>query len=191
MPYTLVVDGEERDMEEVRYLLSPQDLAAVDLIPDLVRQGVVSFKIEGRLKSPEYVAAITRVYRKAIDAAVANESSPITDDDRYAMEMTFSRGLSTGWLEGTNHPLLTHGKFGKKRGVYLGEVTKCERGWVEVKLATRIPVKAGDGVVFDAGENRDHEQGARIWKVEGERLSFHHEHSGLDWKRIQPGQKVW
>jgi len=191
MPYTLVVDGEEREMEEVRYLLSPQDLAAVDLIPDLVRQGVVSFKIEGRLKSPEYVAAITRVYRKAIDAAVANESSPITDDDRYAMEMTFSRGLSTGWLEGTNHPLLTHGKFGKKRGVYLGDVIKCERGWVDVKLATRIPVKAGDGVVFDAGENRDHEQGARIWKVEGERLSFHHEQSGLDWKRIQPGQKVW
>ena len=191
MPYTLVVDGEERDMEEVRYLLSPQDLAAVDLIPDLVNQGVVSYKIEGRLKSPEYVAAITRVYRKAIDAAVAQKESPITDDDRYAMEMTFSRGLSTGWLAGTNHPLLTHGKFGKKRGVYLGEVIKCDRGWVDVKLATRIPVKAGDGVVFDAGENRDHEQGARIWKVEGERLSFHHEHSGLDWKRIQPGQKVW
>jgi len=117
MPYTLVIDGVERDMEEVRYLLSPQDLAAVDLIPELVQQGVVSYKIEGRLKSPEYVAAITKVYRKAIDAAVAHEESPITRDDRYAMEMTFSRGLSTGWLEGTNHPRLTHGKFGKKRGV--------------------------------------------------------------------------
>lgn len=191
MPYTLVVDGEERDMEEVRYLLSPQDLAAVDLIPDLVRQGVVSYKIEGRLKSPEYVAAITRVYRKAIDAAVAEQESPITDDDRYSMEMTFSRGLSSGWLEGTNHPLLTHGKFGKKRGVYLGEVIGCDQGWVDVKLATRIPVKAGDGIVFDAGENRDHEQGARIWKVAGERLLFHRDHSGLDWGRIEPGQKIW
>ena len=191
MPYTLIVDGEERDMEEVRYLLSPQDLAAVDLIPDLVRQGVVSYKIEGRLKSPEYVAAITRVYRKAIDAAVANEDSPITDEDRYAMEMTFSRGLSTGWLAGTNHPLLTHGKFGKKRGVYLGVVTQCDRGWVDVKLSTQIPVKAGDGVVFDAGENRDHEQGARVWQVAGERLLFHRDRSGLDWKRIKPGQKVW
>lgn len=170
MPYTLVVDGEERDMEDVRYLLSPQDLAAVDFIPDLVKQGVVSYKIEGRLKSPEYVAAITKVYRKAIDAAVAERDSPVTDEDRYSMEMTFSRGLSSGWLEGTNHPRLTHGKFGKKRGVYLGEVIDCSRGWVEVKLATRIPVKAGDGVVFDAGENRDHEQGARVWQVKGERL---------------------
>lgn len=191
MPYTLVIDGVERDMEEVRYLLSPQDLAAVDLIPELVQQGVVSYKIEGRLKSPEYVAAITKVYRKAIDAAVAHEESPITRDDRYAMEMTFSRGLSTGWLEGTNHPRLTHGKFGKKRGVYLGEVTGSERGWVELELASDVPVKAGDGIVFDAGENRDQEQGARIWEVKGSRLLFHREQSGLDWKRIKAGQKIW
>lgn len=191
MPYTLVIDGVERDMEEVRYLLSPQDLAAVDLIPDLVQQGVVSYKIEGRLKSPEYVAAITKVYRKAIDAAVAHAVSPITRDDRYAMEMTFSRGLSTGWLEGTNHPRLTHGKFGKKRGVYLGEVTGSERGWVELNLASDVPVKAGDGIVFDAGENRDQEQGARIWEVKGSRLLFHREQSGLDWKRIKVGQKIW
>jgi len=191
MAYTLIVDGEERDMGEVRYLLSPQDLAAVDLIPDLVKAGVVSYKIEGRLKSPEYVAAVTRVYRKAIDAAVAELPSPVTADDRYAMEMIFSRGLSSGWLEGTNHPRLTHGKFGKKRGVYLGTVTKCDRGWVDVKLESNIPVKAGDGVVFDAGEDRNREQGARVWKVDGERLFFHHEHSGLKWDRIEAGQKLW
>jgi putative protease len=190
MPYTLIVDGEERDMGELRYLLSPQDLAAVDIIPDLVKQGVVSYKIEGRLKSPEYVAAITKVYRKAIDAAVAQEESPITKDDRYTMEMTFSRGLSTGWLEGTNHPRLTHGKFGKKRGVFLGEVTGCERGWVEVKLASEIPVKAGDGVVFDAGENRDDEQGSRIWEVRGNRFIFSLEQSGLDWNKIKEGVKA-
>ncbi|MBT8043405.1 MAG: U32 family peptidase [Verrucomicrobiae bacterium] len=191
MPYTLVVDGEECDMGEVRYLLSPQDLAAVDVIPDLVRQGVKSYKIEGRLKSPEYVAAITKVYRKAIDAAVAEQGSPITRDDRYTMEMTFSRGLSTGWLEGTNHPRLTHGRFGKKRGVFLGEVTRCERGWVEVELADEVLVKAGDGVVFDAGENRDEEQGARIWQVKENRFLFHRDQSGLDWKRIKPGQTIW
>jgi len=191
MAYTLIVDGEEREMGEVRYLLSPQDLAAVDLIPDLVNQGVVSYKIEGRLKSPEYVAAITKVYRKAIDAAVAKQKSPITKDDRYSMEMTFSRGLSTGWLAGTNHPLLTHGKFGKKRGVYLGVVTQCSRGWVDVKWESDTPIKAGDGVVFDAGEDRNREQGARVWQVEGDRLLFHRERSGLKWDRIQEGQKVW
>ena len=94
MPFDLVVDGETRDLGDKRYLLSPQDLAAVDQIPDLIRLGVRSFKIEGRLKSPEYVAAVTRVYRKAMDAALSADGAPgLTPKDRYALEMTFSRGL--------------------------------------------------------------------------------------------------
>jgi putative protease len=191
MPYEIVVDGETRDLGEVRYLLSPQDLAAVDLIPDLVRAGVKAFKIEGRLKSPEYVTAVTRIYRKALDAALAQAALPVTPADRYALEMTFSRGLSTGWLAGTNHPYLTHGRFGKKRGPLLGVIADCGTGWIELKETTGIPIAAGDGVVFDAGENRDLEQGARIWKIESERLIFHRTYSGINFERIQPGHTVY
>lgn len=191
MPYEIVVDGETRELGEVRYLLSPQDLAAVDLIPDLVRAGVKSFKIEGRLKSPEYVTAVTRVYRKALDAAIGNVSSPVTSDDRYALEMTFSRGLSTGWLAGTDHPYLTHGRYGKKRGPLLGEIIDCGPGWIKLGKTTGVPIAAGDGVVFDAGENRDLEQGARIWKIEGGRIIFHRIYSGINFERIQPGNTVY
>jgi putative protease len=191
MPYEIVVDGETRELGELRYLLSPQDLAAVDVIPDLVRAGVKSFKIEGRLKSPEYVTAVTRVYRKALDAAVQNISSPVTEADRYALEMTFSRGLSTGWLAGTDHPYLTHGRYGKKRGPLLGEITACGPGWIQLGNHTGVPVAAGDGVVFDAGENRDLEQGARIWKIEGGRLIFHKTYSGINFGRIKPGHMVY
>lgn len=191
MPYELVVDGETVDMGEKRYLLSPQDLAAVDLIPEMVNQGVVSYKIEGRLKTPEYVAAVTRVYRKAIDDAVAQRPSTITDRDRYAMEMTFSRGLSTGWLEGTNHPYLTHGKFGKKRGIRVGTVENCGPGWIAFNQEGNIGLKAGDGIVFDAGENRNLEQGSRIWTVEGNLLNFHREHSKINWDRIKPGDEIY
>ena len=61
-----------RDLGDRRYLLSPQDLAAAaEEIPQLLERGVISFKIEGRLKSPEYVAAVCQVYRKALDAALA------------------------------------------------------------------------------------------------------------------------
>ena len=123
MPYEMIVDGELRDLGDKRYLLSPQDLSAVNEIPRLIELGIRSFKIEGRLKTPEYVSAVTRVYRKALDAAIANDASPITPSDRYELEMTFSRGLSTGWFAGTNHPYLTHGKFGKKRGPLLGTIT--------------------------------------------------------------------
>ncbi len=191
MPYEIVVDGETRDLGAVRYLLSPQDLAAVDVIPELVRARVKSFKIEGRLKSPEYVSAVTRVYRKALDAAIANEASPVTPQDRYELEMTFSRGLSTGWLAGTDHPYLTHGKFGKKRGPLLGEIIDCGPGWIRLGNLTGVPIAAGDGVVFDAGENRDLEQGARIWRIEGDRLVFHRTYSGINFDRIQPGHTLY
>ena len=70
MPYEIVCDGEVRDLADIQYLLSPQDLAAYDLVPGLIELGVASLKIEGRLKTPEYVANITRHYRQAIDAAV-------------------------------------------------------------------------------------------------------------------------
>lgn len=191
MPYELVVDGVIQELGEVRYLLSPQDLAAVDLIPELVRAGVKSYKIEGRLKSPEYVTAVTRVYRKALDAAIAESAeSPVTAEDRYALEMTFSRGLSSGWLAGTNHPLLTHGRFGKKRGALLGTITEVGAGWVALEFASEIPVKAGDGVVFDAGEDRNDEQGGRVWRVEENRLHFH-ARSGIFFPRIEVGQRLW
>lgn len=202
MPYEIVVDGETRDLGEHRYLLSPQDLAAVDLIPDLVRAGVKSFKIEGRLKTPEYVAAVTRVYRTALDAcgcpvpgqAVQTPSRGASEEDRYALEMTFSRGLTTGWLAGTNHPYLTHGKFGKKRGPFLGTIIEAQNGWIRLDIPPSQqtpPLKAGDGIVFDAGENRDLEQGASIWKIENDRIIFHRTFSGINFDRIHPGVTLY
>ena len=202
MPYELVVDGETRDLGEHRYLLSPQDLAAVDLIPDLVRAGVKSFKIEGRLKTPEYVAAVTRVYRKALDAcsypvpgqALQTPSRGVSAEEKYELEMTFSRGLTTGWLAGTNHPYLTHGKFGKKRGPFLGTIIEAQNGWIRLDTppSKQIPpLKAGDGIVFDAGENRDLEQGASIWKIENDRIIFHRTFSGINFDRIRPGVTLY
>ncbi len=191
MPYDLIIDGVQKPLGPVRYLLSPQDLAAVDLIPELVKAGIKSFKIEGRLKSPEYVSAVTRVYRKALDAAIAETPSHVNEQDRYALEMTFSRGLSTGWLQGSNHPYLTHGKFGKKRGALLGEITKCGQGWIELQMIHPLPIQGGDGVVFDAGEDRNREQGGRVWKIENQRIYFHQTFSPLDWDRIQVGHQVW
>ncbi len=196
MPYELLIDGEPRDLGEHRYLLSPQDLAAAELIPDLVRAGVKSFKIEGRLKSPEYVTAVTRVYRQALDNATGEKkkSPQINPVDKYALEMTFSRGLTTGWLAGTNHPYLTHGRFGKKRGPFLGTIIEAQNGWIRLDTppTEQVPaLKAGDGIVFDAGENRDLEQGATIFRIQDDRIVFHRELSGINWDRIRPGVTLY
>jgi len=187
MPYELIVDGALRDLGDKRYLLSPQDLAAVNEIPELIKRGVISFKIEGRLKSPEYVAAVCQVYRKAIDAALAARDFRAGADDRYQLEMTFSRGLYSGWMHGVNHQELVSARFGKKRGPFVGRIERVGRDFVE--LRPQIPLKAGDGVVFDTGGDTNAEQGGRIFEVRGGRLFFQHGH--LDFARLHAGDRIW
>lgn len=176
MPYDMIVDGEWHDLGDKRYLLSPQDLAAVHEIPHLIELGVKSFKIEGRLKTPEYVAAVTRTYRKAIDAALANKPDPINEQDMYAMEMTFSRGLSTGWMHGVNHQELVGARYGKKRGPYVGKVVRIlNRDTLELD-ALHVAMKPGDGVVFENLRDTNHEQGGSVYEMfDGNILSFRHD----------------
>ena len=191
MPYELVVDGALRDLGDKRYLLSPQDLAAVDEIPALIGQGIASFKIEGRLKSPEYVAAVCQVYRKAIDAALEHRAGAVTAEDRYKLEMTFSRGLYSGWMHGVNHQELVPATHGKKRGPFAGRIGRVGKDYVEIDFESDlvVPLKPGDGVVFDTGGDTNAEQGGRIWQVRGARLFF--EHGAIDFSRIGQGDRVW
>ena len=188
MPYELLVDGSPRDLGDRRYLLSPQDLAAVEEIPALLERGVVSFKIEGRLKSPEYVAAVCQVYRKALDAALARREWKPLPADFYQLEMTFSRGFFSGWLHGVNHQRLVAARFGKKRGAFVDRIGRVGRDFVEL-AAPETPVKPGDGVVFDVGGDPDREQGGRVYEVRGSRLFFKHDH--IDFTRLAPGHRVW
>ncbi|MBB5040138.1 U32 family peptidase [Prosthecobacter dejongeii] len=190
MPYEMIVDGELRDLGDKRYLLSPQDLAAVQEIPRLIELGIRSFKIEGRLKTPEYVAAVTRVYRKAIDAALADKdlSEIITEEDRYELEMTFSRGLYSGWMHGVNHQELVGAYYGKKRGYYVGVVRSVARDAVELE---EIPdhLKNGDGVVFENLQDTNNEQGGRIYGQQGNWIEF--QHGRLRTDLIAPGTRIF
>src|SRR5581483_5553481 len=188
MPYELICDGAKVELGDRRYLLSPQDLAGLDVLPELVRAGVASLKIEGRLKSPEYVASITRVYRQALDAL----GSPArTDDARYELQMAFSRGLYTGWFRGNNNQELAHARFGTKRGVFLGTVAQVEHESVSLRLVA--PLKAGDGVVFDAGKPDEREEGGRVYQiaVRGEEATLRFGHGDIDWRRVHAGQRLW
>jgi putative protease len=173
MPYELISDGQAVDLGNRKYLLSPQDLAGLQVLPELVKAGVSCLKIEGRLKTPEYVANVTQVYRQALDKVMAHlknvelsdaTSAQAPEQERYNLEMAFSRGLYTGWFRGINNQELVHAHFGKKRGVYLGQVTRINNEKVIVRL--EAPIKPGDGVVFDCGHPEAQEQGGRIYAVE-------------------------
>ena len=187
MPYELIVDGALRDLGDRRYLLSPQDLAAVAEIPALLACGVTSFKIEGRLKAPEYVAAVCQVYRKALDAALEQREYTVPAADRYQLEMTFSRGLFSGWVNGVDHQQLVPARSGKKRGPFAGRIVSV--GHDHIELAAEIDLKPGDGVVFDTGGDTNAEQGGRIYQVKGARLFF--EHGKIDFGKLRAGHRVW
>ena len=188
LPYGLEVDGQPKDLGDRAYLLSPQDLAAVDEIPDLIKLGLHSFKIEGRLKSPDYITAVTSVYRKAIDRALANHPSPASKEDKYRLEMTFSRGLFSGWFHGVDHQQLVHARFGKKRGPFAGKISRTGPDWVELEEML-TPLHPGDGVVIDRGSDTDNEPGGFLYGVQGNRISFRH--GSLPPHSTRPGDRVW
>ncbi len=208
MPYQIVCDGRTVDLDDVRYLLSPQDLAAYDLVPRLIELGVASLKIEGRLKSPEYVANITRHYREAIDAAIAGRPVEFTPRDVREMQLSFSRGFSHGFLDGNNHKVLVRGDYAKKRGIDLGVVESVTR--TGIRIHAGAPVKPGDGLALDGDEaaSRD-EQGGRVYEVislspgrgphaatEAEAgisgpVELRFGRGAIDLAAVVPGQRVW
>jgi putative protease len=178
LPYDLIVDGRERDLGDKAYLLSPQDLAAYDLIDELARLGVCSFKIEGRLKSAHYVAATTQTYRAAIDAAAGGREFHPSRQQELELAQSFSRGFTHGFFDGVNHQELVHAKFPKSRGVRVGKVVGKSASGVLVELehgrqngtgpggfAAGGELNVGDGVVFDEGHPEQDEQGGRVVSV--------------------------
>jgi putative protease len=184
LPYQMVLNGEEQDLGDIKYLLSPQDLMAVELVPDLIKAGVTCFKIEGRLKGPEYVALTTQVYRQAVDRAwQAMEASPetipaslkapfLTKEVRLELAQVFARaqdadhaGLTHGFLEGSRHQMLVRGRSPRHRGILVAQVERVLPGDAGVVVKLCGPLKRGDGVVFDRGSPEEREEGGHVYEI--------------------------
>jgi len=200
LPYDLIVDGVRKDMGNIAYLLSPKDLAAIDLVPELIEAGVKSFKIEGRLKSPEYVANVVSKYRKAIDEYLAGRDYKPSAEEMRELQQSFSRGFTHGFLKGTNNKQLVDGTFPKSRGVYVGKVLKVLKDAVVCEI--EAPLKRGDGIVFDAGRPEEKEEGGRIYdlrkkgvKLEGEVRSGIIEivpgRHDVNLTKVHVGDRIW
>ncbi len=163
LPYEVLCDGERRELGDVKYLLSPQDLAAHDLVPELIAAGVCSLKIEGRLKTPEYVANTCQHYRQAIDAALAGEHRRLNVEQQRELELSFSRGFSPGWLEGCDHKRLVPGLSSSKRGVQIGTVLDTRGD--ELKVDLIAPLALGDGIVLQGDRFGGQEIGGRVYEL--------------------------
>lgn len=215
LPYGLVVDGELQQRGDTSYLLSPQDLMALELLPRLVRAGVCSFKIEGRLKGPEYVIATVDAYRRALDQVWSNPDLAGETDATFTLDkaqrrrlaQVFSRGqsadhdgLTPGFLLGTQHQSLVIGRNPRHRGLLLGTVGDVTRRGVRVEL--HGPVKRGDGVVFDRGRPEQRETGGHVHHVidaQGNSVAEEIDQGLVELvfaadfalSQIKPGQQIW
>ncbi|MGO8996928.1 MAG: DUF3656 domain-containing U32 family peptidase [Polyangiaceae bacterium] len=166
LPYELVVDGVLQELGDRAYLLSPEDLETSALVPQLVALGVSSLKIEGRLKGPEYVAATTRLYRRAIDAVVGGGDAPSEDQRRAALQM-FSRGSGPGFLAGVDHQRLVDGRTCDHHGLLAGESIglRSARGKPALAVRAKDVIARGDGILVEGGFAGVGEIGGRVWSV--------------------------
>jgi putative protease len=157
-PYALVTGstdafGRPVQVREVpcteHYLLSPKDLCTYRQLPELVQSPVVSLKIEGRMKSPEYVAIVVSTYRRALDAiaAGAGDGSPEAIADLF---LAFNRGFTKGYLFGDRGRTLMGRDQAGHRGLPAGTVTRFDpkRSVATVRRESPFLPGPGDGLLF-------------------------------------------
>lgn len=146
LKYSLIKDGEPQKKLN-GYLLSPKDMSTIKILPQLIEAGITSFKIEGRMKKPEYVAGVVSVYRKYIDLYLKNPSEyKVETEDIKILEQIFSRGNFTeGYFNEYSGRDMMSIEKPKNWGVYLGKVESItDTGRCTIK--TVEPLVAGDGI---------------------------------------------
>ena len=160
LPYTLHNKALRKTLDAPgEHLLSPKDLCAIELLPALVDAGVTSFKIEGRMKSADYVYAVVSVYRRALDEVLAREGADdplkryaVPERDAQKLAEAFSRGFTTAYLEGDRgNDIMSYGRP-NNRGVFIGRVADVRDGRVEVAQDDTIV----EGDVLEFWTNKGH-----------------------------------
>ena len=155
LEYELYVDEKKKDMGDKKYLVSPKDLMGLSEIKELKELGINSFKVEGRLKTPEYVASAARNYREVIDGKQLR-----LEERASELSSTYSRGFFTGWFKGVDHQNLVDGTFSAHRGLEIGPIKEIKKKTLLLESSTEL--KAGMGLLFAGKE----EAGTKIFSAQ-------------------------
>lgn len=149
------------------YLLSLKDICTLELIPDLIEAGIDSFKIEGRMKRPEYVAGVTSMYRKYVDLyqKSGRQGFRVSEEDQEMLLDLYNRGgFHTGYYQQKNGRDMFASDRPNHAGVPAVKVMDQKGREVTVKALTQI--HRGDVLAFpqqgDHTFGKDHEKGSRI-----------------------------
>lgn len=150
LPYELISENaetHERKSIDKGYLLSTKDLCGIAYLPRLIQAGVKCFKIEGRMKSPEYVATVTRIYRKYIDMVLNNYDFIIDEKDINDLMQVFNRGgFSDGHLDSKHNRNLIFPEKPSNMGIYLGTIKKYNSNKGHITLQLEEDLELGDSI---------------------------------------------
>lgn len=193
-------------LEGEGYWFSCRDLELVDRLGELARAGAASFKVEGRMKSPEYVGAVAALYRGALDR-LAGEGPDEAELSRRreAARVSFSRGPTAGWSGHHGGQDIIDAGFPGHRGLELGEILSVASDSLLLELRGELGLRDGLQVLgerpagvltpslqFPALELRDPATGRRLLKAEaGQRVRVSLEGLGLgDRSLLRPGAEL-
>ncbi|MCX7842977.1 MAG: DUF3656 domain-containing protein [Clostridia bacterium] len=203
LKYSLVGRTQEilKDMA-CGYLLSPKDLCSLELLKDIVDSGASSLKIEGRMRTPEYVATVVRIYRKYLDRLLSDGSSRgqalglIDEEDLNDLARIFNRGgLYHGYLKGKSGKSMMCFEKPKNWGIYIGKVLSYNKKENTVKVKLEGSLSEGDGIEVWNGEDESPGNIVTEIKVNGNRTDSVAEGQtaviGSISGRIEPGNKVY
>lgn len=146
LPYELVNKNDDKVIDK-GYLLSSKDVCTLDILPQIIKTGAMSFKIEGRMKTPEYVGIVTSIYRKYIDLALSDKEYKVDEADRKLLMQVFNRGgFSTGYLNGKLGKDMMYKEKPNHIGIKIGKVIAYNpnKGHVKIKLEENITL--GDSI---------------------------------------------
>lgn len=152
LPYDLL---ENDSIIDKGFLLSPRDLCGLEHLPQLVNAGVKCLKIEGRMKTPEYVATVTRIYRKYLDMISNSEDFVIDEKDKNDLLQVFNRGgFSSGHLNSEPNKNLIYKEKPNNMGIYLGKISNFNNNKGHITFTTESTLNVGDKISV---ENKKHE----------------------------------
>jgi len=131
------------------YILSPKDLCTIDFIGDLIEAGISGFKIEGRIRSPEYTKTVTSVYRRAIDSFFCGKlNKALKEKLKKELGTVYNRGFSSGFYWGEPQESVSRALENTYEKVYAGEVIKFYKKIKVAEIrATNEDLKKGEEIL--------------------------------------------
>lgn len=197
LPYELYKGNHKINKKEEQYVLSPKDMCSIEILPDILRAGTNSLKIEGRMKRPQYVAAVTRQYRRYVDLFLENPDhfQVRPEDFQELMELYNRGGFTKGYYVKHNGRDMMSMKRPNHMGYYVGKVENIKKNQIgfcaktdihkkdileisigspanedKVELTSPVDGKAGSKIWLNANKLKKLRVGMPIYRTRNESL---------------------